>query len=545
MADKVYDLVYVGAGSKNLVNAMYATKFGGLKVGMFEERHEAGGGWCCEESPAPGFVANHCSHAHCYYHHHAPIWEDFPEWMDYGVKIVKPKVGGATVFREDDTWAGIYTLWADENCEKTHRLLSRFSAKDADTFMKLVEKWEKFIYPALLEWIFSPPQPFPDAIERLVMNQDAGVMPDWTQMSCVQFMRDIFESPEVQTMGIRASQSMGVPPDSYGLGIAGITQMFTLRDVIGIAGGSHQCAHASQRIVLENGGEIWHSSGVDKIIIENGKAKGIRLNDGTEVEAKLGVVCGASPHQLVFELTGSEYWSPDIVRKVKNLEMDWIAISWYTWALHEHPEYKAENFDSDIKYGGWITLGRKGLNAILEEAARRRMGLWPDPEDFQLCVSNWSIFAPGYFAPPDKSCILTEEFVQPATMYSDEEWKGMEKRHAEEILSFWQQYAPNMTWDNVIGHVPITPYFTAKHARNYAPSGNWCVIDMCGPQMGRHRPIRELADLANFPIKNLYPCSSAWHPYGSASSQQGYWVYKILAEKYNLRKPWEEKGRPY
>ena len=32
MADKTYDLVYVGAGSKNLVNAMYASKYGGLKV---------------------------------------------------------------------------------------------------------------------------------------------------------------------------------------------------------------------------------------------------------------------------------------------------------------------------------------------------------------------------------------------------------------------------------------------------------------------------------------------------------------------------------
>ena len=80
MADKVYDLVYVGAGNKNLINAMYATKYGGLKVGMFEARHEAGGGWCSDESPAPGFIANHCSHIHCYLHHHAPVWVDFPEW---------------------------------------------------------------------------------------------------------------------------------------------------------------------------------------------------------------------------------------------------------------------------------------------------------------------------------------------------------------------------------------------------------------------------------------------------------------------------------
>ena len=71
MADKVYDLVYVGAGNKNLVNAMYASKFGGLKVGLFDMRHEAGGGWCSDEIPAPGFIANQCSHIHTYLNHHA------------------------------------------------------------------------------------------------------------------------------------------------------------------------------------------------------------------------------------------------------------------------------------------------------------------------------------------------------------------------------------------------------------------------------------------------------------------------------------------
>jgi len=545
MADKTYDLVYVGAGNKNLINAMYATKYGGLKIGMFEARHEAGGGWVAEESPAPGFVANHCSHVHMYIHHHSPIWEDFPEWMDYGVKFAKPEVGGCTVFREDDTWIGLYTIWADENNEKTYKLLSRFSEKDAETFVKLDEKWRKHIYPALLEWVFNPPQPFPDAIERLLMDQNVVIQPEWTQMSCAGLMRDIFESPEFQTMGVRFSQSMGVPPDAYGLGVAGLCLMFTLRDIIVISGGNHQLAHSSQRVIYENGGEIFHSKAVDKIFIENGKAKGIRLTDGTEIEAKLGVVCGASPFQLISELTGSEYWNPDILRKVKNIEMDWTVISWYTWALYEHPKYKAEAFDPDLPRTAAITLGRKGLDAVLSEGASRRAGLWPDPEDLQLVVCDWSAFAPGYFAPPDKACVLTEQFVQPATKYSEKEWKEIEKRHADEIISFWGKYCSNMTWDNVIGYVPVTPDFTARHSRNYAPAGNWCVIDMGGPQIGKFRPIPELADLRNFPIQNLYPCSAAWHPYGSASSQQGYWVYKILAEKYDLKKPWQDKGRAY
>jgi hypothetical protein len=63
---------------------------------------------------------------------------------------------------------------------------------------------------------------------------------------------------------------------------------------------------------------------------------------------------------------------------------------------------------------------------------------------------------------------------------------------------------------------------------------------MDGPQLGRTRPIAQLADLYNFPIKNLYPASSAWHPSGGATSEQGYWVYTVMADQHGLKKPPEK-----
>jgi len=540
MADKIYDLVYVGAGNKNLINAMYASKYGGLKVGLFEMRHEAGGGWCSDESPAPGFIANHCSHAHVYLHHHGPIWLDFPEWEEYGVKFAKPKVGPCGVFRDDDSWCGAYTFWEDGYRDKTYDLMKRFSERDAKTFLYYEEKWRKYIYPAFLEWAFRPPEAFgkPDTMERLFMNPESGLKPHWMVMSAVQLMKELFESPEMQSLGPRAAQSAGINPTAYGSALASLMLMLVDLDLIIIKGGTHQCAHASQRVIYENGGEIFHNAAVEKIIIENGSAKGIRLKDGAELEAKLGVVCGANPIDLVWDLTGPENWSNDIPRKVKNIERDFIAISWYTWALSEQPKYKAEDFHPDVKESCWITLSRKGLDVMVEEVHKRLSGEWPDPDDFNLVIANWSQFARDSYAPPgDFATVLTEQFVLPATKFSEKAWKEIEKRHADEIIAFWGKYCSNITWDKVIGYVPVTPYFTAKHAPNYGPQGNWCVIDMDGPQIGRFRPIAELADLRNFPIDNLYPCSAAWHPSGGAMSMQGYWVYKLIAEKHGLKMP--------
>ena len=540
MSDKIYDLIYIGAGNKNLINAMYATKYGGLKVGMFETRHEAGGGWCSDESPAPGFVADHCSHLHIYLHHHGPIWLDFPEWEEYGVRFAKPRLGPCTVFREDDTWCGTYSVWEEGYRDKTYDLIKRFSEKDAETFLYYEGKWTKYIYPAFLEWTFSPPVPFgqPDAMERLFMNPDSGIKPQWAMMSAVQLMRDLFESPEGQSFGIRTVQSAGVDVTAYGSALAGLCLMMIFMDSIVIKGGTHQCAHASQRVIYENGGEIFHRSTVEKIIVEDGRARGVRLSDGTEIEAKLGVVSGANPMDLVQELTGPEHWPDDVPRKVDNMELDFSAASWYNWALKEQPVYKAEAFDPDIRDSCWLTLSRKGMDVMVKEIHRRLAGEWPDPDDFSLVIADWSRFAHDYYAPPgDFATIVTEQYVQTATRYSDKEWKEIEKRHADEIISFWGRYCPNVTWDSVIGHVPVTPYFTSKHAPNFGAHGNWDIVDINGPQLGRFRPIPELADLRNLAVKDLYPCSAGWHPYGGAMSVQGYWVYSVIAEKHGLRMP--------
>ena len=101
-----------------------------------------------------------------------------------------------------------------------------------------------------------------------------------------------------------------------------------------------------------------------------------------------------------------------------------------------------------------------------------------------------------------------------------------------------------MTWDNVIGYVPLTPYDHCRLA-NMAPTGNWAVIDGGYPsQYGRFRPVPELARHRT-PIKNLYATGAAWHPYGGAGCWQGYTCYKIITEDFGLRKPWDEQGRPF
>ena len=97
------------------------------------------------------------------------------------------------------------------------------------------------------------------------------------------------------------------------------------------------------------GGKFFVHHEVDKVLIENGTAKGIRLVDGTEIKARKLVVADVDINQLIFRMIGEEYVSPEIARKVRNINYDRGQILWGAVAVHELPEYKAVSFNPDCE----------------------------------------------------------------------------------------------------------------------------------------------------------------------------------------------------
>ncbi len=77
----------------------------------------------------------------------------------------------------------------------------------------------------------------------------------------------------------------------------------------------------------EDGGKSFAEHEVDRVIIENGKATGVRLTDGREIEAKKAVISTLDPYSLVFKLTGEEHWPPVTLRRVANLSRWRITIT--------------------------------------------------------------------------------------------------------------------------------------------------------------------------------------------------------------------------
>lgn len=542
MPDASYDVVIIGGGNKSLMLGMYLTKYGGLTVGIFEKRHELGGGLSSEESPAPGFIHNTHSTLHTSRLYYEPLYQDFPDFEEKGAKYISYPVANGMIFKEDQSCLLFYHCKTDPTQEKTAKEIARFSRKDAETWLKLWDYYVKKLRPAMLERVFNPPRPgVKDAFDRLFPDKESPIDPGWAGMNCLQVGMDAYDSPEITCAQMRARESSdGIPPDLYGSGLNQIIYPLTMAESDFAEGGSHSVAHAAARIFLQNGGKAHTNLEVERAIIENGKAVGIRLADGSTVKANKAVVSTLSPYQLCFQIIGRDHLSPEILRRVANLETRYTCLAWYGWALHEPPNYKAAAFNPDVNSTHWLSLGNKDLESLVREASWRRLGKF-SPE-LNLAVWCYSTGDPTQ-APAGKHSAGSEQFVPPATAFSEKEWIAFKKDHAEHVIREWGEYANNMNWNNVVNYFPETP-LDVCHLANMAPSGNWGVIDCIPTQQGRRRPTIDLATHRT-PVKDLYATGSAWHPSPGAHSYQAYNCYKVMADDFGLRKPWAEKGRPF
>jgi len=547
MADETFDAVIIGGGSKALVTALYLQSYGGMKVGVFERMHELGGSWCSLERLAPGFIGDtHASTMSDWYF--LPLLYDFPKFEEYGARFFAYKVGLSETFHEDpEDSLLIYSYLDDPGGEKSAKEITRFSERDAETFLKFDDAhFREGRREAYLETIFNlpPPPDQPDPQEiwfRDYMKRPGAVLdPQLMVMSMIDAGRALFESVEYRVLMTSVIARMDISPMKPLGGPAWFIAQGR-RENNRVIGGTHNIAHAVIRLFVEHGGQFFSESEVDKIIIEGGQAKGIRLVNGTEVRSRI-VVSGQDPYQLAFRLIGKEHLDRKTLMKVAALDRNENMINWYTFALHEPPHYAAAVRNPDIDIAQWVHLAVKDDAQMAKEACLRYAGIEPPNPQCRFCPTTSDIDPTRQ--PEGKATLLCETLTVPRQKRSDREWMKYKMDMAKYMINELHVAAPNITWDSVIGVDSCGPYDIAERHLNM-PTGNQLVIDPNPATKGKFAPIPEWARHRIPGIKNLYATGSAWPSFASAYSGQGYKCYKAIAEDFGLRKPWEEKNRPW
>lgn len=550
MADATYDAIVVGGGHHGTIIACYLAK-AGLEVAVFERQRELGGGACGEELPLPGFIQNPCAHFTRFWTH--PAYRDF-KLRDYGLKYVFPEQNEGMVFEDETCFVGYSAYRVDpetgkeslcqENVDRTLEQIARFSERDAEVAARLFECYDRRWRSAFREYRYSPPTPWgeKDALERLCDDPQYGIDPVYQFMTGKQIAYDLFESPELRTLFMRAIEtSTGCfPGDVIGLYVFIHTLALVLswESASIVIGGTHTITHALQRAFSAMGGKFFLQKEVDRVLVENSRATGIRLVDGTEISARTLVVSSLGAPQTILRLIGEDRVPPKLAHRVKNIDYDRAQIFWGNIAMHELPRYKAVSFNPDCGPQPRLYWGPKDPDYL---ATRYQAEIftrgWPS-KLFVLTApdSIWDWTR----APAGKHTILVEEFAAPHRLFSEREWLRMKKEIVDEILNQWRHYAPNMTPDNVIGAHITTPYDVVRRNVDML-EGGWVEGAMYASQLGRFRPVPELA-FYRTPVSNLYICSSNLHSGGGIGRGSSYCCYRVMAEDLGLPRFWEESA---
>jgi beta-carotene ketolase (CrtO type) len=525
-----YDVVIIGAGHNGLVCAAYLLK-AGYSVLLLEKRSVPGGAATTEEclpQEAPGFKFNLCAIDHEFIHL-GPVVEEL-ELEKYGLEYLECD---PVVFCPHPD--GKYFL-AHKSVEKTCAEIARYNERDARKYAEFTEYWQRAIN-AMVPMFNAPPksiidifgnyniQKFKDLFSvvgspaksldfvRTMLNSAEDILEEW-------FDEEFLKAPLS-----RLASELGAPPSQKNLAIG--VMMMAMRHNPGMTrprGGTGALVQALVKLVTSKGGTILTDQQVERVLIDNGKAVGVRVAGGTEYRAKYGIISNIDAKRLFLQLMDSsevDDADPDLrerlERRIVNNNETILKID---LALDEPLHFAHHNHKDDYLIGSILIADSM---AHVEQAhSKCTLGEIPDGNPSMYAVMP-SALDPT-LAPPGKHTLWIEFFAPyqiagaegtglKGTGWTDE----LKNQVADRVIDKLAEYAPNVKTATIARRVE-SPAELGERLGAY--KGNYYHIDMTLDQMVFFRPLPELANYKT-PIDNLFLTGAGTHPGGSISGMPG------------------------
>ena len=347
-----YDGIILGAGPNGLTVAAYLAK-AGLKILLLEKRFEAGGGLATEQVTLPGFLHN----THAVYMpmvDYAPPLRDFDDYLtkDYDLKFAFPSLVMAMPFADGSS------LRLYQDVEKTCESIAQFSKKDAETYSKIQirfkELTEDFLGPATYEMA----KPAFEQMIKLVATDVGREITAYTEKTPRDIVNDLFENDRVRTMFLYLSCMWGLNYDLEGVSYLVPLLINRATNYRLVVGGSHHLAHLFTKVLYRNGGMIISPVTVKRIILENGAAAGVELEDGVVYKARKFVASSLDPFQTFFKYVGENNLDPTFATRLRDWQWEKSSLFHVHLALDEAPQFKAAEQNADMNNalitGTWL-----------------------------------------------------------------------------------------------------------------------------------------------------------------------------------------------
>ena len=529
MAEK-YDVIVIGAGPNGLEIGAYLSK-AGQKVLLLEKRFEAGGGLATEQVTLPDFFHN----THAVYHmmvDYAPIYQDFKLEEDYGVRHIHPELEWAMPL-SDGKCLCIY-----KDVERTCASIAKFSQKDAESYRQMYHLYEEMMKHIVGPMTFIRPESVLLMAAKGEQTELGRQMTSLSEKTPEEVICELYENDHVRTLMLYACCHWGL--DHSQSGVSYLIPLYLNRapNYRLVTGGSHRVSSALLKIIFENKGQIRTSAQIKRIMVENGAAKGVELEDGTQMRAEKAVVSTIDTHQTFLKYVGEDELDKDFVEMIRIWQWEKSSLCDLHLALSEPPDFKAAESNPDANKAFVYVLGYESLDDLKNHWEAMGTGELSANDGYNCCFP--SVHDP-YQAPAGKASGLLSQMA-PFNLKEggSERWlnRKFREEQAERMLAILERYAPNMTKDKVLWTYITTPADIENKFANMV-QGGYKQGQYHPLQMGYLRPNQECSQNRT-PIKNLYLGGASVYPGGCVIWGPGYNCASTVAEDLGIEKWWSE-----
>ncbi|MBV7340198.1 NAD(P)/FAD-dependent oxidoreductase [Chloroflexi bacterium TSY] len=510
-----YDAIVVGGGHNGLVTANYLAR-AGMQILVLERRNFVGGA-CITEELFPGFRVSSCSYI-CHILQDQVI-EDL-ELRNYGFEIHSLEPTRFHPFPD-----GQYLLgWHDD--ERTAEEIRRLSPRDAGRFPDWIAFWERAA-GILHRYFLTEPPTLAEVAASVRDTPDEPVFERMLTGNMKDLVAEYFESDLVRATYIDAQDAGDVSAPGSIMAVAYYkSTMFSDDRNVGIPyGGMGGITQAMARSAQANGVEIRLNAEIERIAIRNGRAAGVILTDGEEIEADV-VISNADPKRTFLTLVDPAALDPGFVARIQRLKTN-VSYLKFHCALRELPDFSAHLGD--------------GFNPQYLASTR----ICPSVEYYEQCRDDarrglpsscpvMSIQIPSVYdkslTPPDQHVMSIWVLYAPVRL-REGSWDDANERVGEHLIDTVNAYAPNFR-NAIIDWTLFTPADLER--RVYLTDGNIRHLDITPEQMLAQRSNQRRSSYST-PIEGLYLCGAGTHPGGEVTGAPGHNAAKAILRDWETR----------
>ncbi len=533
---KAYDALIIGAGHNGLVCAFYLAK-AGLKVCIVEARDVVGGAAVNEEF-APGFRNSVASYTVSLLQ--PKVIADM-KLADHGYRVIERPISNFLPQDANDSGAGY--LKVGGGLERTQAEFRKFSNRDAEVLPQYYDALEN-VAELLRDLALRVPPNVGEGLRTLLdgarqgrrfatlsLEQQRDVLDLFTK-SARTMLDSWFESEAVKAaFGFDAVVGNYASPDTPGSAYVLLHHVFG--EVNGkkgawghSVGGMGRITEIMAKVCRDMGVEISLESPVAKVLVDGGKAVGVKLVGGEEIAAAR-VIANVGPKLLYERLMDAADLPQDFQRRIRGFKAGSGTFRMNV-ALSELPKFTCLPEPGEHHQSGIILAPTLDyMDRAFLDAKQFGWSKAPIVEMLIPSTVDDSLAPPGAHV----ASLFCQQFAP--ELPDGRDWDDEEEAAADCIIDTVERHAPGFR-ASIVGQTRLSP--KGLERKFGLVGGDIMHGNMSLDQLWAARPVLGNGGYRG-PVKGLYMCGAGTHPGGGVTGAPGHNAAQVILRDRGLFAP--------